>query len=471
MTERRDALIIEDAHLVELREAFAGSVLGPADPGYDAARVCFNALVDRRPAVIAQCLGSADVATAFDFARTHDLEVAVRGGGHNPAGHCVVDGGLVIDLSQMRGVEVGADARIARAEGGSTWLDFDRATQAFGLVTPGGVVGSTGVSGLALGGGIGHLTAQQGFTCDNLVGAELVTPDGTIVRASRDENAELLWGLRGAGGNFGVATWLEFRLHPLEEVVGGELLYRGRDVHEVLRRFRDLVAASPRDLSCQAVISVDESGAPLLLVAPSYTGSATDPDWLREMRAAPGLLQDGVVRHTFLEQQAIFDSPYGENRHYWKGHFVRELPDELLDELVERLVALGRAPVHVLIESLHGAPKDADPALGPVAYRGAAFNVSAMAVWADATDDEEHIAWARETAACIEPWSLGGGYANYMQADEPLDRVRAAFGEQAFERLQALKHRYDPANVLRRNQNIPPAEVAVHGVDGPDGRR
>jgi len=465
MKRQGDALVIENGHLAELREAFAGNVLGPDDRGYDEARVCFNALVDRRPAVIARCLRAADVAAAFAFARAHDLEVAVRGGGHNPAGHCIVDGGLVVDLSHMRAIEVDADRRIARAQGGSTWLDFDRATQAFGLVTPGGVVGSTGVGGLTLGGGIGHLTAQHGLTCDNLVGAELVTPDGAIARASADENAELLWGLRGAGGNLGVATWLELRLHPLERVVGGQLLYRGRNVPDALRRFRDLTAASPRDLSCQSIISVDESRLPVLLVAPCYTGSGDDPGELRDLRAAPGLIEDAVVRHSFLDQQAIFDSPYGENRHYWKGHFVRELPDELIDELVERLVALGRAPVHVLIESLHGAPKDADPALGPVAYREAAYNVSAMAVWADAAEDEEHIAWARETASAIEPWSLGGGYANYMQADEPLDRVRAAFGEKAFARLRALKSRYDPANVLRRNQNIPPAEVDVHGND------
>jgi FAD/FMN-containing dehydrogenase len=172
---------------------------------------------------------------------------------------------------------------------------------------------------------------------------------------------------------------------------------------------------------------------------------------------APGLLENAVVEHPFLEQQLIFDSPYGENRHYWKGHFVGELSDELIDELLERLVAFGRAPVHVLIESLHGAPKAADPALGPVAYRSAAFNISATAVWSDAREDEQHIEWARRTAAALEPWSVGGGYANYMQADEPLERVRAAFGDDAFERLQALKRRYDPTNVLRRNQNIPPA--------------
>jgi FAD/FMN-containing dehydrogenase len=237
------------AELDELQQSLAGSVIDPASPEYDAARRCFNAAIDRRPAVVVRCLGADDVALAFDFARTHSLEVAVRGGGHNPAGHCAVDDGLVIDLSAMRRVEVDPAARTARASGGATWLDFDSATQAAGLVTPGGVVGSTGVCGLTLGGGIGHLTSQHGLTCDNLVGAELVTPDGSVVRASADENADLLWALRGGGGNFGVATWLEFRLHPLERMVGGRLDYRGNGVSDVLRRFRDLVARSPRELS------------------------------------------------------------------------------------------------------------------------------------------------------------------------------------------------------------------------------
>ena len=462
MTDSSDVSIAGELPLDELQDALGGSAIGPTDPGYDEARVCFNALVDRRPAVIARCHDPADVATAFDFARAHGLAVAVRGGGHNPAGHCMLDGGLVIDLSQLRRVEVDAEARTAQAEGGSTWLDFDRATQAFGLVTPGGVVGSTGVCGLTLGGGIGHLTAQHGLTCDNLVGAELVTPEGETVYASVADNEELLWGLRGGGGNFGVATRLEFRLHPLERVVGGRLVYRGSGVREALGRFRDLVAGSPRDLSCQAVLSVDESRVPALVVAPCHTGASVDHTLLHCLRAAPGLVEDAVAEHSFLQQQLVFDSPYGENRHYWKGHFVRELPDELIDELLERLRALARTPTHVLIESLHGAPKETDPTLGPVGYRDAAFNVSAMAVWADADDDEQHIAWARDTAAAIEPWSLGGGYANYMQADEPLERVRASFGSEAFERLQALKRRYDPANVLHCNQNIPPGNVGGH---------
>lgn len=441
----------------ELESSLAGTAIGPEDLGYDAARVCFNALVDRRPALIVRCAEPQDVAVAFDYARAHDLEVAVRGGGHNPAGHCVLDGGLVIDLSQMRRVDVDADARIARAQAGSTWLDFDTASQAFGLVTPGGIVGSTGVCGLTLGGGIGHLTAQHGLTCDSLVGAELVIPDGTVVRAGSEESPELLWGLRGGGGNFGVATRLDFRLYPLEAVVGGRLTFSGEGVRDALRRFRDVVAGSPRDLSCQAELSVDDSVAPVLTILPCYTGSADDPEELRVLRTGPGLLDDTVRRRSFLEQQRVVDSPYGENRHYWKGQFVHELPDELIDDLLVRITALGRPPGGILIESLHGAPKDVAVSDGALSFRRAAFNISATATWQDAALDDEYIAWARETAAALEPWSLGGGYANYMQADEPLERVRAAFGPEAFERLQALKRRYDPVNVLRRNQNIPPA--------------
>ena len=456
MTQRHRAAVGVDESLGELQSSLAGTVLVPGDPEYDAARVSFNAAIERRPAVITRCAGPNDVAAAFDYARATGLEVAVRGGGHNPAGHCLLDGGLVIDLSQLRGVEVDAEAGVARAQGGSTWLDFDAATQAFGFVTPGGVVGSTGVCGLTLGGGIGHLTAQYGLTCDNLVGAELVTPDGEIVRAGDSENPELLWGLRGGGGNFGVATRLEFRLYPLESVVGGLLTFAGEGARDALRRFGAVVAGSPRDLSCQAVLTVDESLTPVVLVAPCYTGPAAEPEELGVLRAGPGLVEDTVHRHSFLEQQRVFDSPYGENRHYWKGHFVHGLGDELIDELFERIVALPRVPGGILIESLHGAPKDGDAPPGPAAFRHAAFNVSATATWQDPAHDEQHIAWARETAAALEPWSLGGGYVNYMQADEPVERVRAAFGDEAFARLQALKRRYDPGNVLRRNQNIPP---------------
>jgi FAD/FMN-containing dehydrogenase len=442
--------------LTELRASLSGDVLASSDRGYERGRRCFNLLIDRRPVAIARCVDSADVATALIFAQENDLEIAIRGGGHNPAGHCAVDDGLVIDLSRMRNVEVDPDARLASSEGGATWLDFDAATQAHGLVTPGGVVGSTGVAGLTLGGGIGHLTAQHGLTCDNLVAAELVTPAGEVVRASHDENPELLWGLRGGGGNFGVATRLGFRLHPLERVVGGLFDYAGDGVGEALRTFRDVDADAGSELSCQAQLTVDEALTPALAIAPCYTGSEDDPEEHRVLRSAPGLVEDSVRSQGFLDQQRVFDPGYGVDRNYWKGHFVRELQDELIDELLTRMAVLGRPPGAILLESLRGGPKDADPAGAALGYRDAAFNVSVMASWTDPALDDEHIAWARETAAAIEPWSISGGYANYMQADEPLERVRAAFGSDSFERLRALKTRYDPGNVLHRNQNIPP---------------
>ena len=442
----------------ELRDSIKGDVLTPSDPEYERARLCFNLLIDRHPAAIARCVDAEDVAAALAFGREQGLEIAVRGGGHNPAGHCAVDDGLVIDLARMRKVEVDPDDRLARSQGGATWSDFDAATQAHGLVAPGGVVGSTGVTGLTLGGGIGHLTAQLGLTCDNLVGAELVTPADGVVRLSEEENPELLWALRGGGGNFGVATQIELRLHPLERVLGGKMTFSGGEqVRDAMRLFRDLDARAGDELSCQAQLKLDASLTPVAEVIPCYTGSDGDPEEIAALRSASGLANDDVRARDYLDQQLIFNPDYGVDRNYWKGHFVSELPDELIDALLERMGALGRRPGEILFESLRGAPKRVDPESAALGYRDAAFNVSVMANWTDPAHDEEGIVWARETAAVIEPYSVSGGYANYMQADEPLDRVRAAFGADSFARLQELKRRYDPENLLHRNQNIPPA--------------
>ena len=447
---------VMDERVSQLRKALTGDVLAPSDREYERARLCFNLLIDRRPMAIVRCVDAGDVASAFAFARSQGLEVAVRGGGHNPAGHCAVDDGVVIDLSRMRTVDVDPRARSAVSGGGATWLDFDAATQAHGLATPGGVVGSTGVAGLTLGGGIGHLTAQYGLTCDNLIAAELVTPKGEVVRASDDEKPELLWGLRGGGGNFGVATRLELRLHPVERVVGGLFEYAGDGVRDAIRTFRDVDAGAGDELSCQAQLSLDSSLTPAFAVAPCYTGSDEDPEELRALRAVPGLVGDTVRSQTFLDQQRVFDPGYGVDRNYWKGHFVSELADELIEELLARIGALDRPPGGNPDRVTARRAKEGDPDSAALGYRDAAFNVSVMASWTDPALDDDHIAWARDTAAAIEPWSVSGGYANYMQADEPLDRVRSAFGSESFERLRALKSRYDPDNVLNRNQNIPP---------------
>src|SRR4051794_27399666 len=284
------------APIEELRGSLTGDVLERSDRGYERARLCFNLLVDRRPTAIARCVDADDVTTALAFAQANGLEIAVRGGGHNPAGHCAVEDGLVIDLSRMREVDVDPEAGVVVSGGGATWLDFDAATQQHGLVTPVGVVGSTGVTGLTLGGGIGHLTAQHGLTCDNLVAADVVTPSGEVVRAGEDGDPELLWGLRGGGGNFGVVTRAEHRLHPLERVAGGRIRYEGDAVRDALRTFRDVDGWAGSDFGCEAQLIIDGSMTVALEALPCYTGPKDEPEELEALRSASGLVADTVHR-------------------------------------------------------------------------------------------------------------------------------------------------------------------------------
>jgi FAD/FMN-containing dehydrogenase len=437
---------------------FSGEIVTADHPAYDEARATFNGMIDRRPLAIARCGSTEDVAIALAVAREHELPVAVRGGGHNVAGHSVCDGGLVVDLTPLADVDVDPDARLARAGGGATWEAFDRATTPHGLATPGGTFFTTGVGGLTLGGGIGFLIGRHGLSCDNLVGAELVTVDGDVLTATADEHPELFWALRGGGGNFGVVTRLDFELHPLAEIVGGFLVYDYDEAPEVLRVFRDVALGAPDDFSIQAVVGRErESGKRLAAILVCSSGPDDEPNELRALRDAPGLAVDDVKRRPYLELQLSQDMPFGL-RHYWKGHFVRELPDALIDELYAGYEAAQLAPGAILIEAIHGAAKRVPADATAVGFREAAFNVSALGIWEDPAHDDDCIAWARATAAALVPSSLqGGGYLNYMQADEPVERVRAAYGAERFERLRAVKRQYDPDNVLRFNQNVPPA--------------
>jgi FAD/FMN-containing dehydrogenase len=435
---------------------FSGEILAEGEPGYDEARTTFNALVDRRPVAIARCRGTADVVAALAVAREQGLPVAVRGGGHNVAGHAVGDGSLVIELSGLATVEVDAEARIARAGGGALWRTFDAATQAHGLAAPGGTFSTTGVGGLTLGGGIGFLIGRHGLSCDNLVGAEIVTVDGTVREASQEEHADLFWAIRGGGGNFGVVTRLDFRLQPVTEIVGGALVWPFAAAAEPLRVFRDIGLTARDDFSTQAVLGHSTAtGACIVGVIVCSSGPEEEPEPLRRLRSIPGLQVDEVRRRPYLELQSMFDMPFGL-RHHWKGHFVRELPDGLLEGLQEAIDP-GQSRGSILIEAIHGAAARVPAGATPVGFREAAFNVSALGIWNDASTDEAGVAWARSTAALAAPHSLqGGGYVNYMQGDEPVERVRAAFGAETFDRLREAKRRYDPENVLRFNQNIPP---------------
>jgi FAD/FMN-containing dehydrogenase len=437
------------------RAQFRGELLGPTDPGYDDARRIYNGMIDRRPAIVARCADADDVDAAIALARGLDLQLAVRGGGHSIAGHSICEGGLVVDLTLMRNVDVDPERRVARAGGGTRLMDLDPACYAHGLATPAGVIGTTGVAGLTLGGGIGHLTGPLGFTCDNLLAAEVVTADGARVRASDEDDAELLWGLRGAGTNFGVVTSFEFRLHSVDTLYGGMLSYPADRIAEALRALRDTTDAGPDGLSAQLDVGKGPDGA-VGSVAVCYLGAhdegarATQP--LLDIQGRRGEL--GPI--SFLDVQALYgESPWGR-RTYWKGQFVTRLPDDVIDELVTRWLD---SPVNgLLVESIHGVGTRVPEDSCAFAARRARFNVTLMASWLDPAEDENIIGAARELASLLEPLALaGGGYLNYTGDAEAGVRLRDTFGDVKFERLRALKRRYDPDNVFRLNQNIPPA--------------
>ncbi len=438
-----------------------GPVLSADDPGYEVARVTFNATTDRRPGVIACPAGTDDVSAALAFAREQELPVAIRGGGHSVAGHAVCDGGMVIDLRLMGQVRVDPAARRAWVGGGARWRDVDAPCAAHRLAMPGGTFDTTGVGGLTLVGGIGHLMGLHGLTLDNLASAQVVLADGSVVTASDAADSDLYWALRGGGGNFGVVTEFEFLLHPLPAVYGGLISYARPHIGDAVRLFRDVMASAPDELMLMLFFSPDEAGETAAYITVCYAGDPeVGAEVARPLREQLPVLHDGLGLTSYLQIQVMQgDTPFGL-RHYWKGHFVDALGDELIDQIVEHHDARPEGGHdELLIEPMHGAALRVAPEATAFSRRQPCFNVSALAVWEDAATDAEHIAWARRTASMLQTYSSnGGGYLNYAQADEPIERVRAAYGQHNFERLQGLKRRYDPGNLFRFNHNIPPAD-------------
>ena len=436
-------------------------MLPPGIPGYDEARRVFNGMIDRRPELIIRCANEADVARSIELARRHSLPVAVRGGGHNVAGNAVVEGGVVIDLSLMRRVEVDPLRWRARVQGGATWGDLDVAAQAHGLATPGGVVSSTGVAGLTLGGGIGVLRGLHGLTCDNLVGAELVTAAGHRIAASENDNPELLWGLRGGGGNFGVVTAFEFALHPLEGVVSGVIDFaHSRDF---LRFYDELVDGIPDEFICDLVVHRSSDGTPVDTVFVCYCGplEAAAPVYDR-LRSRFRPLRDLVERRSYVDSQRFLDptSPWGV-RNYWKTNAMGPLTPDAIAAMDEVFLSAPSALGQVQLEHLHGALHRTPPGTNAVSFAGAKYNLLVNAKWTDPSRDAENIEWARQGFARLQPFIAGGAaYPNYLVA-EPRERVRQAYGEGVYERLVRLKDLYDPTNFFRLNQNIEPSS-AVH---------
>jgi FAD/FMN-containing dehydrogenase len=431
----------------------------PADEAFDGARFGFNGMIDRRPTAIARPRSEEEVLAALAYAVDADLAIAVRGGGHSVAGHSCCDGGLLVDLRAMRTIEVDTQARRVRAQGGTTWREFDPACQAHGLAMPGGTFDTTGIAGLTLGGGIGYLIGAHGLTLDNLVSARVATLDGEVVTASADEEPELFWALRGGGGNFGVVTSFEYRLHPLSTVYGGVLLLPFAKAHDGLRAFRELMDEAPDEFTAMALLGQDDTlDEQTLVIYVCFIGA--DSEGQRHIEALRRLrpLRDDVRRRPYLELQRIAgELPFGL-RHYWKSHFLRELPDEAIALSIEHFASRApRAHGSILIEPFHGAARRVP--LDDTAWneRSARYNASCLAIWDDPADDDREIAWSRAYAAAIEPWCTagGGGYLNYGSPDEPVERIRAAFGEAKFARLQHAKRRWDPDNRFRFNSNIP----------------
>jgi len=452
-----------------LAETVRGPVLGPGDPGYDDARSIWNALIDRRPALIVQCSGAADVVDAVNFAREQGLTLSIKAGGHNVAGNAVNDGGIVLDLSQMRGVTVDPAARTVRVQGGATWGDCDRETQLFGLAVPGGVVSTTGVAGLTLHGGLGHLRRKHGLSIDSLLSVDIVTADGRFRRASATENEDLFWAVRGAGSNFGVVTSFEFRAHEVGPTVFvGAIFYPLEDAPAILSAWRDFMAEAPEELSSLAIcwsipphppFPPELHGTPVVAVAAAYCGPVEDGERVvQPLRELAQPVVDASGPWPWLGLQSGFDAIFGKGElRYWKSRALAGLSEEAIAEILE---FAGRRPSPLTDIAIwhHGGAMsrvgETDTAYGG---RDAPFLVTAEANWTDPAQNEEAISWARALWAAMERHSTGGVYLNFPGLGEEEEALaRAGYGVN-FERLAALKAKYDPDNLFRMNINISPA--------------
>jgi FAD/FMN-containing dehydrogenase len=447
-------------------DGFAGTVLTPGHVRYDHARAVFNAAVDRRPALIAEAADARDVAAAVEHARRLDLPIAVRAGGHSGAGYGVVDDGLVIDVRPMQRVEVDIAARTVRAGAGLTWAQLDAATQAHGLAVTGGRVSHTGVAGLTLGSGSGWLERMQGLTADNLLGATVVTADGDIVRTGAHEHPDLFWALRGGGGNFGVVTELQLAVHPVgPTVLGGMLIFDWSRAGEVLAAYRDLMQAAPDELGGGAVLRLappapfvpdDLVGEPVLAIVVAAFGEPAEAERLVAPLRALDPVADAVAPMPYVALQSMLDdaNPHGMQNH-WKAGFLDDLPDAAIDDAVD-VAARIRSPLTVvLLQPLRGAYARVEEHATALSHRDAGWAYHALSLWADPADSAVNRAWTDALAAAMEPYGHGAAHPNYV-SDDAGDRVRRFYGAETYERLVAVKERWDPQNVFALNQNIRP---------------
>ncbi|HEY7636102.1 MAG TPA: FAD-binding oxidoreductase [Gemmatimonadales bacterium] len=456
--------------LEPLAASLAGQVLPPGSPGYDEARTIWNAMIDRKPGLIIRCASTADVAQAVRFAREHDLVLAVRGGGHNIAGNAVTEGGLMLDLSPMKAIQIDQGKRTARVGPGATLADFDREAQAFGLATPVGVNSTTGIAGLTLGGGFGWLSRSLGLTIDNLLSAEVVLASGEVVQTSAGQNPDLFWGIRGGGGNFGVVTSFEFQLHRVgPEVLSGLIVHPLEAAKDVLRFYREFLPTTPEEFACWFVmrkapplpfLSPEWHGKEILALAVCYSGPVAEGEKVAApLRKFGKPVADVIAPHPFTAWQTILDPLLTPGlRNYWKSHYFKEVSDGLIDVLIEYARKIPDPNTEIAFAQLGGAISRVPADATAYAARDAEFTINVHGRWQDAGKDAECIGWARELFRAAAPFASSGAYVNFMTQEEG-DRVRAAYGRN-YDRLVNLKSKYDPSNLFKVNQNIRPMAYA-----------
>jgi len=454
--------------ITELRGKVRGAVLAPGESGYDPARTIWNAMIDRRPALIIRAAGAADVIQAVTLARTHGLVIAIKGGGHNIAGNAVGDGGLMLDLSAMKSVRIDPRARTARVEPGVTLGEFDREAQAFGLATPVGINSTTGIAGLTLGGGFGWISRRYGLTVDNLIAADVVTADGKLLRASATESPGLFWAIRGGGGNFGVVTSFEYRLHPVgPEVMAGLIIFPQDNARTLLRQYRKITARAPRELTAWVVLRkapplpflpAEVHGTDIVVFAVCYCGDlAKGKKAVAPLRALGKPLADIVGPMPFAGWQTAFDPLLTPGaRNYWKSHDFAKLSDPLIDLLVDHAGRVPTPETEVVLVHIGGAVNNVPVIATSYPHRNVEYIVNVHTRWSHPSQDQSCIAWARQLFDAMAPHSTGGVYVNFMPEDEG-QRVKIGAYGRNYKRLTTLKAKYDPRNLFRMNQNIKPA--------------
>jgi len=447
--------------VAEIAPSFAGRLIQPTDAGFNDARMVHNGLIDKRPALVAECRGIADIVEAVRLARKLGLEIAVRGGGHNVAGRGTVDGGVVIDLCRMKGIHVDSKKRTARVEGGTLWRELNRETQVYGLATTGGVIGTTGVAGLTLGGGLGWLMAKYGMALDNLLSIDLVTADGQVLRAAHDEHHDLFWALRGGGGNFGVAASFRFQLHEVGPVITGGLVAHPIDrAKDVLKFFRDTTASLPDDMMLVAGLLTGPDGTTKLaaIVAGHFGTLEAGEVAMRPIKQFGKPIMDVIGPMPYTALNSMLDASYPRGaRNYWKSHFMDQLSDAAIDTMVDRFASCPSPMAQILLENFHGAATRVAPTDTAYALRSSGHNMLVLTQWTNASDDAKCMSWGRGSYAALQRHAGQKRYLNYMGADDTGDAMLAAVYGPNLSRLRQVKAKYDPENVFHVNVNVTPA--------------